>query len=77
MYQPSMELWCKHRCPSCGTVNWTCHGHSESDGTDGDVDACQCWNCGKIYWLMDEDLADEIHDGDLDEAEIQRGRETP
>ena len=77
MHQPSMELYCKHRCPVCGTVNWTCHGNSQSDGTDSDADACQCWNCGEVYWLMDQDIADEIHDGDLDDAEIQRGRETP
>jgi hypothetical protein len=77
MYQPSMELYCKHHCPACNTVNWTYHGNSQSDGTDGDADACQCWSCGVAYWLLEEDLADDIYDGDLDDAETQKGRETP
>jgi len=72
-----MELYCKHHCPACSTVNWTYHGHSLDDGTDGDADACECWNCGVVYWLLEEDLADDIYDGDLDDAETQKGRETP
>jgi len=77
LYQPSMELYCKHYCPRCKTVNWTYHGRSQGDGTDGDADACQCRWCGVVYWLVDQDIADEIHDGDLDDAEVQKGLEAP
>jgi hypothetical protein len=72
-----MELFCKHHCPACSTVNWTCHGNALDDGTVNDVDVCVCWNCGEVYWLMDKDIADDIHDGNLDDAVIQKGRSHP
>ena len=77
MHQPEITLWCQHLCPACGAVNWTCHGSSLSDSTDGDVDACECRSCGVIYWLMDEDIAIDIHQGDLDSATVAKGKERP
>ena len=76
-HQPNMTLWCKHYCPYCAAKNWTCHGSTQSDGTDADVGSCRCWNCGAIYWLLDEELADDIYSGDIEQSNTAIGEESP
>ena len=72
IYQSYFEFWHKHRCPLCGTVNWTCHSHSERSEPIHSPDACECRSCGKRYWMMSkEDVNDTQIDGlDTDVDEI-------
>jgi hypothetical protein len=76
-YQPDVTLWCRHYCPVCGVKNWTCHGSTLDDGTDGDIGSCQCWTCGETYWLLDKDLADDLYQSDIEASNTARGKENP
>jgi len=76
LHQPDSELWAKHFCPQCKTVNWTSVGDEHHDSTE----ICTCRNCEFQYWLMSKSLVIDIYGNTAigeSGARIETGKANP